>query len=296
MLRYARALTAVSRKLCHVPLDRPILCSTRITPTAHSSHQFLQPSLRHWGRISFLNRHRVKPQLQFTTTFAAIDTLRRVVGPRSTSTRRECEQLAGGVPSCEVRRLHVGAGRERQPPGSGQRRRGMLDLLWTRLRWAFATWPDAEGWGISLALFAASLLVIVPLAFWANLFSFEHAGASVSVGAKIFFAPCLLEEVIFRALLNPSPREQRPRLEVLLWGIASTIAYVAGHPLNAWLLRPAAMTAFSHPGFLLICTVLGGVCAAAYQRTGSVWPPVLFHWLTVFVWLSLGGRHRAPIV
>lgn len=173
----------------------------------------------------------------------------------------------------------------------------MLQLLWNRLQWAFATWPDAESWALSLGLFlVAAALAIVPLAFWANLFSFDHINFSPSVAVKIFFAPCLLEEVVFRVLLNPAPRERRPRGEVLLWAIVSTIAYVCGHPLNAWLLRPAAMTAFSHPGFLLICTILGGVCAAAYQKTGSIWPPVLLHWLTVFVWLSLGGRHRAPIV
>jgi predicted Abi (CAAX) family protease len=48
----------------------------------------------------------------------------------------------------------------------------------------------------------------------------------------------------------------------------------------------------------LLLTVLGAVCTTAYRRTGSLWPPVLLHWVTVVCWMMLlGGRNRwSPLV
>jgi predicted Abi (CAAX) family protease len=48
-------------------------------------------------------------------------------------------------------------------------------------------------------------------------------------------------------------------------------------------------TLLADPRFLVQVTLLGLACSLAYLVSGSIWPPVLIHWLTVVVWL-LGHR------
>lgn len=111
--------------------------------------------------------------------------------------------------------------------------------------------------------------------------------------------PALSEEVIFRVLLVPHPAEPHSRSELLRAAGLSLALFVAWHPLNAWTLSPAARDVLTDRRFLSLATALGVVCTEAYRRTGSLWPPVLIHWLTVVVWmLFLGGgdrwQHEAP--
>ena len=44
--------------------------------------------------------------------------------------------------------------------------------------------------------------------------------------------------------------------------------------------------------FLLQCALLGLACVLAYASTGSLWPPVLIHWLAVAAWLGPLEGHR----
>ncbi|HEX7021522.1 MAG TPA: CPBP family glutamic-type intramembrane protease, partial [Trueperaceae bacterium] len=100
--------------------------------------------------------------------------------------------------------------------------------------------------------------------------------------------PSLTEETLFRVLLYPHPTETascRPAQ-----ALSSLALYIALHPINARLLRPAARGVFDAPAFLLLAGMLGGLNLGLYQRTGSVWPPVLTHWLTVAAWLYFGGK------
>ena len=42
---------------------------------------------------------------------------------------------------------------------------------------------------------------------------------------------------------------------------------------------------------------MGGVCILMRYRTGSIWPAVLFHGLTVFLWQVLfGGPSVAELI
>lgn len=50
---------------------------------------------------------------------------------------------------------------------------------------------------------------------------------------------------------------------------------------------------FLDPVFLVLVTLLGIVCTITYLKSGSVWLPILFHWLMVVVWIIfLGGWQK----
>jgi predicted Abi (CAAX) family protease len=108
---------------------------------------------------------------------------------------------------------------------------------------------------------------------------------AVIVGA--FLSPGLLEELIFRVLLIPHPTEDRAIAVRFLFAGGSCLAFIAYHPLNI-----AAPSFFSDPTFLLGAGLLGIVCTFSYLQSGSLWPPVVIHWLIVVVWLLLLGGIR----
>ena len=109
----------------------------------------------------------------------------------------------------------------------------------------------------------------------------------LKLGLVLLVAPSGLEEGLFRALLLPRPDERG----ALLYAALSLTVYVLSHPVNALLFRPTALNVFTDPRFLVVVTLLGVACTAATWTSGSLWPAILIHWLTVFVWLGfLGGR------
>ena len=107
----------------------------------------------------------------------------------------------------------------------------------------------------------------------------------------IFLHPSLVEEIAFRALLLPRDAGSMRRGRLLLVAGAALAVYVASHPLNAWLFRPQVLSVFASPAYLVLTTLLGAACTAAYFVSRSIWPPVVIHWLTVVTWLwFLGGQ------
>ncbi len=105
--------------------------------------------------------------------------------------------------------------------------------------------------------------------------------------------PALVEETLFRVALLPHPMEGAGLASSLAWGALSVGLFVAYHPLAGRLWYPQGRRLFDDGRFLLLCTLLGVVAVLAYLASGSLWPPVLIHWLVVVVWLDLlGGRHR----
>lgn len=143
---------------------------------------------------------------------------------------------------------------------------------------ALRTPPTLRGWFESLLALLLFAALALPLGFWSGLLRLESAALSpLPLVLRVFFAPGLTEEVIFRVL--------PPRFA----GFALA-AYVLAHPLNAWLFFPAARSVFYHPVFLLLTALLGGLCTLLYRRTGSLWSPVVLHTLVVSGWLlRLGG-------
>ena len=107
----------------------------------------------------------------------------------------------------------------------------------------------------------------------------------------LLLLPALLEELLFRVCLIPDPLEAIPGLPRLAWISLSVGLFVLYHPVAARLWYPQGRPLFDDPRFLVQATLLGTACALLYAATGSLWPPVLLHWLAVVVWLEpLQGR------
>ena len=107
----------------------------------------------------------------------------------------------------------------------------------------------------------------------------------------LLLTPSLIEETLFRAALLPHPLEGLGPWESTAWGALSVGLFVAWHPLAGRLWYPQGRRLFDDCRFLLLATLLGMACVIAYLATGSIWPPVLIHWLVVLTWLELlGGR------
>lgn len=109
----------------------------------------------------------------------------------------------------------------------------------------------------------------------------------------LFLLPALLEEWLFRVLLLPNRLEGFQQPQLLGWAALSLGLFVAYHPLAALNWYPQGRPLFLKRPFLLQCTWLGVICTLLYLQSGSLWPPVLLHWLAVVCWLEqLDGRHR----
>lgn len=90
------------------------------------------------------------------------------------------------------------------------------------------------------------------------------------------------EEMVFRVALAGRQGFWRAALALAL--------FVLWHPAQVWLGLPMAQPAFLEPGFLLIAAALGLTCTLAWRMTGSIWPAVAIHWVTVVGWKAvLGG-------
>ncbi|MEO0488081.1 MAG: hypothetical protein AAFZ49_00815, partial [Cyanobacteria bacterium J06659_2] len=76
------------------------------------------------------------------------------------------------------------------------------------------------------------------------------------------------------------------------WGLVSLGVFIVSHPLNAIVFFPTRRTTFFDPIFLTLAGLLGGICTLAYGLSGSLWPPVLLHWVIVVIWLLLFGGER----
>jgi predicted Abi (CAAX) family protease len=172
---------------------------------------------------------------------------------------------------------------------------GVFLVLLHRLSAAFTTTPDREQWvlaGIFLLLFA---LFAVPAGFLTGFLRIEvirsgRALASTLLASLLF--PAIAEETLFRVALLPHPSERAPMGTRLLAGVISLFLFVASHPLKEWKGRSLRSSTFKKPVFLGAATLLGLTCTLAYMSSGSVWPPLVIHWVVVFTWLGFLGGHR----
>lgn len=163
------------------------------------------------------------------------------------------------------------------------------------VRHAVTTWPSAGAWVRSAWIYVAFLACALPLGIVSGLVHVSAAPmpplAAAIVAVTLFVHPALTEEIVFRALLLPRDPATVPRRRVAVAAIVALIVYVAAHPLNAKLFWPAALAVFANPWYLVLATLLGVACTTAYLISGSIWPPVVMHWVTVALWiLVLGGQ------
>ena len=157
------------------------------------------------------------------------------------------------------------------------------------------TIPGRRAWTASAAVYALFLVCAAPIGLLTGLLrpSMPHLPPAqmIRVAFLIFLQPALVEEIVFRALLIPREAGAMPRRRLILVAGAALAVYVASHPLNAWLFRPQVLAVFASPAYLVLATLLGAACTAAYLVSRSIWPSVVIHWLTVVTWLwFLGGQ------
>lgn len=113
------------------------------------------------------------------------------------------------------------------------------------------------------------------------------------VAVTTLIAPAIIEELLFRVFLLPHPLEDRSPNFKLVWILISLLLFIIYHPINGLTLYVAGLKTFVNPVFLFLATGLGIFCTYLYLASGSLWLPVVFHWLAVVVWLlCLGGNTK----
>lgn len=116
----------------------------------------------------------------------------------------------------------------------------------------------------------------------------------------MLLAPALLQEVLWRVILLPSPDQLDANSipQVLFVSLAFAGSYVFPTPSILNVLpgisrRPGAFVVFRDPRFLVAAALLGSAAASSYYASGgSIWPSVVMHWLTAAIWLvGFNGSH-----
>lgn len=109
---------------------------------------------------------------------------------------------------------------------------------------------------------------------------------------SLFSMPSFLEEILFRALLLPHKTRKYSIGKNVFFSLLSILAFIVWHPVNALTINHAAYPFFTNPAFLILAAFMAVACTITYLKSGSIWIPVIIHWVTVFVWVFfLGGRN-----
>ena len=159
---------------------------------------------------------------------------------------------------------------------------------------AITTVPSLSDWELTIGILAIygglALLIGLPFRFLGWTTS-EKKWRQITLLA--LFAPAFIEEIGFRILLLPDASEKVSLENWWIWGGLSLCLFLVYHPLNALTLYKVGYPTFLNPIFLILATLLGLACTLVYLITGSLWPPVLIHWVVVVIWLCwLGGVER----
>jgi predicted Abi (CAAX) family protease len=158
-----------------------------------------------------------------------------------------------------------------------------------RLVAALTTIPDRRAWGRCALVYGLFLLCAFPLGYLTGLLHPGMTSIAPVVLLLVLVHPAFVEELIFRVVLLPRDPAVMPRGRLITVTVVALALYVASHPVNAMLFRPAAAPVFESAAYLALVTLLGATCTAAYWISKSIWPPVVIHWVTVIAWLCLLG-------
>jgi predicted Abi (CAAX) family protease len=173
----------------------------------------------------------------------------------------------------------------------------MIVLIKSRLVNSLLTLPNSNDWIWTAILLLIFSLIVIPLGFKLKFLKAEIPKISSKILLRLvlitLFLPSMAEEVLFRVLLLPHKAEQASISDQWLFGSISLILFIIYHPLNATLFIKNARTTFSSFAFLTSAAILAIVCTIAYLNSGSIYPPVILHWVFVLGWLlGLGGYRR----
>jgi predicted Abi (CAAX) family protease len=165
-----------------------------------------------------------------------------------------------------------------------------LSIITIRL-WAGLTTVPTGIWQ-SLALLGGYGLVSIVFGRATGFTTWESRALTVSdlqMSAWLFFSPALIEEILFRCLLLPHPIEGVSLTQAIVLFLGSTLLFLLYHPANALTFYPPGRPTFWDWRFLTLAGLLGLLCGLSYQLSGSLWLPVLMHWLVVSIWIIWGG-------
>ena len=160
---------------------------------------------------------------------------------------------------------------------------------------SLVTWPTGREWLRCFALIFIYSALALFLGLVSGILRWEmHAeaiGKLARFTAIAFFVPCLSEELLFRAIFLPDPRQPWPPVYRFLRATVALTLFVLWHPVNGLFLKPAAQQLFVDPRFLLLAALLGCCSTMIYLRTRSIWPSTLVHWISLVCWKTfLGGQ------
>jgi predicted Abi (CAAX) family protease len=165
-----------------------------------------------------------------------------------------------------------------------------MNWITRRFTTALLTIPNRKDWLYTITLLLLYALIYLPMGFKLRFLqvNFEATWQTiVKVTAAAFFMPGLLEELGFRVLLIPHPLENVFKPVRWFWIIVSWLLFVVYH------LNPFTPLFFRDPAFLVGAGLLGIVCTVSYLQSGSLWTPVVIHWIIAAVWLLfLGGLEK----
>lgn len=153
-----------------------------------------------------------------------------------------------------------------------------------------------DDWSVSFAILLGYGMIVLPIG-WKTGFLRWHVIRFPSNAwwgiFPLFLMPALVEELVFRVILLPHPLEGVTGIQWLGWATLSLSLFIIYHPLNALWFYPQGKGLFWQPMFLLFAGLLGIACTLSYRLSGSLWPPVMIHWLVAVIWLFiLGGTQQ----
>ncbi|NEQ25773.1 MAG: CPBP family intramembrane metalloprotease [Microcoleus sp. SIO2G3] len=172
----------------------------------------------------------------------------------------------------------------------------VIHVVRDRIYAAISTIPETEAWLQTVGLLILFTLVALPLGFFSGFLQVEVLKTSwktvLGIIATSLITPAVTEELFFRVLFLPQTTESVSISKLWLWGIISLVMFIVYHPLNALSFFSQGLETFFNSAFLLLATLLGITCSLAYLHSGSLWTPVVIHWLAVVVWLLFLGGYR----
>ncbi|HEX9949922.1 MAG TPA: CPBP family glutamic-type intramembrane protease [Thermodesulfobacteriota bacterium] len=164
------------------------------------------------------------------------------------------------------------------------------------LKCGLLTLPKGSDIIFSVVVFLIYILVALSIGFCSGFFNIKVLKADswvmIILPISLFFVPSLFEETFFRGLLLPHKSRATSTGLLLLYSLFSIFVFIVWHPINAMTINHPAFAIFTNLVFLCLAALMGIACTITYLKTGSLWIPIVIHWLTVLAWVFfLNGRN-----
>jgi predicted Abi (CAAX) family protease len=158
------------------------------------------------------------------------------------------------------------------------------------------TVPTGADWARAAACYAAFLIAALPIGLLSGLLHVDPVAAApaavLAEAAILLVHPAFVEELIFRVVLLPGRCRTWSVPQRAGLSAAALAVFVAAHPVNGLLFMPSALALFTNPWYLALAALLGAACTVTYLSSGSIWPGVVIHWVSVVIWIFLLGGRR----